>query len=441
MNRKAYRHYVLVTLTLVCTLNYTDGGLMTLLLQPIKEDLQLSDTQLGLLTGIAFGFFYATLGLPIGRWADRGNRVTIASVAIALWGATMMACFFVTNFVQLMMARIVAGVGESGCLPPTYSLVGDYFPAPAARTRAMTVYVLANPLAALLSFVLGGWLSERYSWRVAFFVMGIPAVLIAAIVKMTIGEPRARPVDMLPQQRRMPSIGNVFGALWHQPSARHLGIALVLLFTIGQGLGPWYAAFLMRSHGMGIAELGVWLGLIFGISGVVGIALGGYAAASWLAQDERRQMRLSAITVALLVPCYVLFLFLPKKHDCLIALIVLLIVFGIYMGPTFALMQRLVTDEMRATTLAVVLLFANLIGMGIGPQIVGILSDALVPEFGRDSLRYAMLSMSLVALWSAYHFWQVSRTVTEDLVRVARRNQADGGNRDVVSEHSPLRHA
>ena len=173
MFTERYKRYVLSTLTLVYTLNYVDRGLIVLLLQPIKDDLHLSDTQLGFLTGIAFALFYATLGLPIARWADRGNRVTITSIAIGLWGLTVMSCVFVTNFAQLVLARIAAAVGESGCMPPTYSLVGDYYPAPAGRARAMSIYWLGNPFAALTSFIVGGWLNELYGWRITFFLLGI----------------------------------------------------------------------------------------------------------------------------------------------------------------------------------------------------------------------------------------------------------------------------
>src|ERR1700677_3032404 len=151
MFSEAYKRDVLGALTFVYALNYLDRGLILLLLQPIKDDLHLSDTQLGLLTGLAFGLFYATLGLPMARWADRGNRPTITAIAIAMWGATVMSCVLVTNFVQLVLARIAAAVGEAGCMPTTYSLLGDYFPAPAERTRAMSIYWLASPLAALAS--------------------------------------------------------------------------------------------------------------------------------------------------------------------------------------------------------------------------------------------------------------------------------------------------
>jgi MFS family permease len=425
-----YRRYVLLVLTFVSTLNYLDQGLISLLLQPIKNDLHLSDSQLGFLTGIAFALFYATLGLPIARWADRGNRSTITSLAIALWGATVMLCLWVTNFAQLVLARVAAGVGESGCMPPTYSLVGDYFPQRAERTRAMAFYWMANAVAALISFILGGRLNEIYGWRLTFFIMGTPALLAAVLVKLTVAEPRVSTNRGHVIQRPLPGKSEVARALWRQRSTRHLIFAIVLLYTIGAGLSPWYAAFMMRSHGMSTSELGVWLGSIFGLSGIAGILIGGYVAGRWFANNERGQMRLSAIMIALVVPFFMLFLLLPRKHEALIALIPLSLVFSFFTGPTFALMQRLVVDEMRATTLAVTMLLANLIGMGIGPQIVGTLSDLLNPTFGSDSLRYAMLLTSFVALWAAYHFWQVGRTVREDLLAVPQNEISEA-----VAEH------
>jgi MFS family permease len=424
---EAYKRYVLVTLTLVFTLNFLDRGLVGLLLQPIKDDLHLSDTQMGFLTGIAFGLFYATLGVPIARWADRGNRATITSLAIALWGLTVMLCLFVANFVQLLIARVAAAVGEAGCMPPTYSLVGDYFPKSAERAQAMAIYMLASPLSSLLSLMAGGWLNERYGWRIAFFLMGIPGLLIAPLVKLTIADPRVHAGCERNEERRLPRMTDVFSTLWHRRSCRHLGIAIVLLFTMSLGMGPWYAAFMIRSHGMGTAELGIWFGLIFGIGGIAGTLLGGRVAAEWFAQNERGQMRLSAIVVASLVPCFVLFLLLPQKNYVLISLMLVALAFGCFIGPTFALMQRLVVDDMRSTTLALVMLLANLLGMGVGPQLVGILSDLLQPRLGSDSLRYAMLMVSLVALWAAYHFWQVGETVHEDLLDVSERGMTGAG--------------
>ncbi len=408
-------------MTLVYTLNFLDRGLIILLLQPIKVDLHLSDTQLGFLTGIAFGLFYAVLGLPLARCADRGNRTNLTSMAIGLWGVTVMSCVFISNFVQLVFARIAAAIGEAGCMPPTYSLVGDYFPKSAERTRALSIYMLAGPASSLISFVAGGWAEERVGWRATFFVAGMPALAIALLVRLTVKEPRVDKQTMnAAATAPLPRMSAVLRMLWRQRSSQHLSLAIILLFAMGYGLGPWYGAFMMRSHGMQTAQLGIWLGLIFGISGAAGILLGGYVAARWFADDERGQMRLSAILVALLVPCYVAFLLLPGRNEALLALVPLAVACNCFFGPAFALLQRLVADEARATALAVVMLLVNLIGMGVGPQIVGILSDMLRPALGAESLRYAMLSMSLVSLWAAYHFWQAGQSVMQELSAVKR---------------------
>jgi predicted MFS family arabinose efflux permease len=328
-----------------------------------------------------------------------------------------MLCLLVNNYVQLVLARIAAAFGESGGMPPTYSLAGDYFPEPAARARALAIYNLATPLAALLSYVGGGWLNARYGWRMTFFIMGVPGLLLALIVRMTIKDLRHTTPGAA---RPPPPLAEVLRTLWQQRSTRHLSIALILLYTLGAGVSPWYAAFLIRSHSMTTAEVGVWLGLVFGVIGAAGVLLGGYVAGHWLAEDERGQMRLTALTTASLVPCFALFLLLPSTRGAIFAMVPLVIVFNFFFGPTFALMQRLVVDEMRATTVAIVMLLVNLIGMGIGPQIIGVLSDLLRPALGDNSLRYAILIESLVAFWSAFHFWRVGKTVKEDLELAAR---------------------
>jgi predicted MFS family arabinose efflux permease len=305
-------------------------------------------------------------------------------------------------------------------MPPTYSLLGDYFDQPRERTQAMAVYWLANPVAALFSFVGGGWLNQRYGWRMTFFLVGIPALLVAVLVKLTIVEPRAQVNRLEIVNQPAPRISKVLIRLWQQQSSRNLSLAIVVLWTMGLGLAPWYAAFMIRSHGMGTSELGIWLGIIVGVSGVIGVLSGGYLASRWLAEDERAQTRLSAVMIACLVPGFALFLLLPIKQYALIALMPVIAIFNFILGPTFSLMQRLVPNEMRATTLAVVMLVANLIGMGVGSQVVGILSDLMMPRLGSDSLRYAILIVSSLAFLASYYFWRVGNTVTEDLAAVSR---------------------
>ncbi|MDT9598348.1 spinster family MFS transporter [Sphingosinicella rhizophila] len=418
MTGPVYRRYVLGVATTVYGLNLVDRGVIQILLEPIKQDLSLSDTQLGFLTGIAFGLFYAIAGIPIARLADRGNRATITSVAIGLWALTVMSVVFVTNFLGLLAARVAAAVGEAGCKPPTYSLIGDYFPKPAERTRAMAIFWLGGPIASLVSYALGGWLSEIYGWRLTFFVMGLPGLLLALIVFTTIKDPRtARTVEDRSDPER-PGMWAVFRHLWVSKSCRNILIGLTLLFTMCFGMNPWYASFLIRSHGMETSTIGVALGLIFSLGGVAGILLGGYIGSNRLADDERAQLRWSGLAIACVMPFFIGFLLLPTKLLALAALVPLQIVLNLFFAPTFALLQRLVPENMRATSLSIIMLFANLIGMGVGPQMVGILSDGLNPSFGVDSLRYAMLAMTIVALWSGYHFWAAGRSVRSDLVEV-----------------------
>lgn len=409
----AYKNYVLIIMTTVYTVNLIDRQLIGLLLQPIGEEFQLTDTQLGFLTGIAFGLFYATLGVPIARWADRGNRVTITSLAIGLWGLTVSACMLVTTFGQLVAARVAASIGESGCKPPTYSLVGDYFPTTRERTRAMSIYWLAGPLAGLIAYVLGGWLNALVGWRMTFFLIGLPGLALAVLVKLTIREPRAEDPTRI-SQPPMP-LPQVFNVIRHQKSIRNLAIALILVFTMFYGVSPWNLVFLMRSHGMGSVELGIWWGFLSGAAGVGATLLGGYVSNRWYAGNERGQMRLCAFSVAMAAIPYLAFLLVGQRHVAVSLLAAWYFSLTAVAAPTFSAMQRLVPEQMRATVMAMIMLFCNLIGMGIGPQFIGILSDLLRPEYGGDSLRYAMFFVIGLMIWASYHFWQVSTVVTRDL--------------------------
>lgn len=419
MFRPTYKRYVAALLTLVYTFSQVDQILMGVALQPLQHDLVLSDTQIGVVTGIVFGLFYATLGIPVARWSDYGNRSRIAAFAIGLWGLTVMSCTAVEGFLPLVLARVAAAIAAAACMPPTYSLLGDYFQRPAERMRAMAVYSMANPLSGLVGYIVGGWLTDAFGWRSAFLIMGIPGLLLAALLKLTVTEPR-----MSGHRVDGPGLGKshvrqAVRTLWQRQSSRHLGIGIILIFTMGWGLNPWYAAFMIRSHGMGTVEVGLWLGVVFGVSGVVGIVLGGYVASRWFSDNEPGQMRLTAVLFAATVPLLGLFLLLPDAHGALTALGLSLIAANFFFGPAFALMQRLALPEMRATQLAIVMLLANLIGMGVGAEAVGIVSDVLKPVLGGDSLRYGMLAVSLVAMGSSYHFWRVGRTVKEDLLAVS----------------------
>jgi len=407
---EAYKRYVLIVLTIVLTVSYLDTSLITVLLQPIKVDLSLNDSQLGLLTGIAFAFFYATLGIPIARWADRGNRVSIAAIAIGLWGLTLGLSLFIGNFFQLFVGRVAAGVGQAGCFPPMYSLLGDYFPEPQEKTRAMAILMLAQPISAMGLF-LSGWMEVHFGWRLAFVAIGILGVLAAALLKVSVREPRRRRIHA--SKPGVP-FSSVLSAVWHQRSFRHLTFAMMILFVVGQGLNPWYAAFLVRSHGMNTEQVGAWLTVIMALGLSSGTLLGGYIANRLFAGREDLQMRVNALVLICTVPCSALFLLAPLGA-ALTGLLLVQIAFGYFIGPTLALIQRLVDQRMRATAFALLMLAANLVGMGIGPQLVGVLSDLSTPLLGMDALRFSMLAVSILSLWASREFICVAHTVIRDL--------------------------
>lgn len=416
MFSSAYKRYALILLTSAYGVTLLDRGLMFMLLQSIKEDLQLSDTQLGFVNGIAFAVFYATLGVPIARWADRGNRINIISLALAVWSMTVMVCLFVTNFVQFMFSRILAGIGDSGCRPPMYSVLGDYFPEPAERTRAMYINEMCSPVVGLLTFFTAGWMNETFGWRMALFLAGVPGLLMAVIVKWTLVEPPRQHQVIEQAPPTLPPFRSVLRFMWQQQSCRHLTIAMVLIFTMGQGLMTWQTAFMIRQHGMGTTELGLWMGMIHGVGSTVGLLAGSYVLTRWFAHNERGQMRLAAFAAAASVPFYVSFLMLPGKHQALIVLIPQALVYSAFLPATLILLQRLVPDETRATVLMIMMFFANMIGMGVGPQLVGMLSDLLRSITQAEALREAMLLVSFLGFWAAYHLWRVAGTIHTDLI-------------------------
>jgi MFS family permease len=283
----------------------------------------------------------------------------------------------------------------------------------------MYVYDAAGPAAALLSYTLAGWLNEVYGWRLTFLLVSIPCLLLAVLFKYTIIEPREeRSIQHRPP--RVPPLREVIAAVWRQRSCRHITIAFVLIFIMSSGLAPWKAAFMIRSHGFGTAELGAWMGMIAIGGSAVGLLAGSYVVGRWFGDNERGQLRMCALTIALAVPFFVIYLTLPNRYLALSAQLPQLLLINSFLPAAFALIQRLVPDEMRATVLSVVMTLANLVGMGIGPQLVGVLSDLLAPALGIHSLRYGMLIVSLIVLWAAYHLWLAARTVRQDLSRMTQ---------------------
>lgn len=416
--RTAYKHYLLILLTLVGVLNYLDRYVLALLLEPIKHDLQLSDSQLGFLTGFAFALFYAVAGIPLARWADRGNRNTVIAVTTGLWSSMVAVCGLVGNYWQLLLARVGVAVGEAGCMPSAQSLIADFFDR-SERPKAMAIYVMFGPLAIILGYTLGGWLGEMYGWRIAFIAVGLPGVLVALLVKLTVKEPR---LSMPVSSQVAPPVNIVMKQLWRRKSFRHFFPGFCVAFFFNMGIYQWMPTFFIRSHAMTMSEVGTWLALTSGGGGLLGAYLGGWLATRFAYRKEALQMRCAGVAVALSGILFSLGYLSSSKVISLSCVALVSILFGIIAGPVFAVLQSLTPERMRAVTLALLFFFANLIGFGLGPWVTGILSDALYDRYGQESLRYALVILSPGYIWAAYHYWHVGDTVEAD-IRIVEQSQ------------------
>jgi MFS transporter, Spinster family, sphingosine-1-phosphate transporter len=429
-----YRGYLLAVLLSIYAFNFVDRFALGLVLNDIKADLHLTDAQLGLLGGIAFALFYSIMGIPIARWADRGNRVTIISVTAALWSVMVALCGMATTFTQLILIRVGVGIGEAGCVPPAHSLIADYY-AREDRPRASAMYQQGVNIGVVVAYLGAGWLTQLYGWRNMFILMSLPGFVLAALSWWTVREPRrwraatgaAAGVSVSMQPRagiesggrtEAPPLAVVAKTLWANRSFRHVLVGFSLWYFFGYGVTNWQPAFFERSFGLSTGELGSWFAVAFGVCGLLGTHWGGAWATRYAPNDERLQLRFMAVIN--LAFNGVLWSFIYLAHDYRSALVLTGIgALGgaLIFGPLFATLQTLVPAHMRAMAIAVVLLCANLIGMGLGPLAVGLLSDALAPHFGIESLRYALLALCPGYLWVSWHFWRAGHTVARDIER------------------------
>lgn len=421
MRQASYKNYLLVLLMLILAFNSVDRVALGIVFQDIKADLHLTDTQLGFLTGIAFALFYSVMGIPIARWADRGNRVKIISITTMLWSAAVVLSGMATTFVQMLLVRIGVAVGEAGCVPPAHSLIADHFTR-AERPKAAAQYMLGLPLALTVGYLVAGWLNQFWGWRATFVLLGLPGIALAALAHFTLREPRCLPSGNLSAQSTAvagPSFSEACIALWTNITFRHLLICFSVWNLFGYGLLQWQPAFFMRSHGLQTGELGTWFALIYGVGGGLGVYLGGEWAGRYAAEKERQQLRACAVAFAFFAVLNV-YAYLVSNHYLALGALAIAALTNVVQGPILAVIQTLVEPRMRAMSIALVYLFSNLIGMGLGPMAAGVLSDALRPWLGEESLRYALVMLCPGYLWAAWHLLRAGRTVEQDL-RVATR--------------------
>jgi MFS family permease len=369
------RVYVLVLLTIIYTCNFIDRSILGVLAQPIKAELGLSDTQLGMLSGISFAILYSTLGLPIARLAERHNRVTIISVSVAVWSAFTALCGLASGFAQLFLARVGVGIGEAGCSPPAQSLISDYFP-PQNRATALAVYSLGLPFGMLFGALAGGWIAEAFGWRAAFAVVGLPGLALAVLARLTIPEPPRGRYDPAPASLETPPFSAVMRRLFGQPAFVSLIIGITLAAFALYGGGAFFVPFLLRGDfGLGLGEAATAYGLFVGVAAALGVALGGLLTDRAAVHGRRFYALIPGLGFLAAGPLFAL-AFLQADLMVLAGLAVLpLVLQHLFFGPSYALTHGLVDARMRASATAILFLPATLLGLGFGPPFVGWLSD------------------------------------------------------------------
>ena len=412
---------MLWTLLIVYTLNFLDRQIVNILAEPIKRDLQLSDTALGLLAGPAFAVFYAVLGIPIARYADRAstNRVALISVSLALWSAMTALCGVAQNFVQLLLARIGVGVGEAGCTPAAHSLLTDSVP-PEKRSSAIAFFGLGVPIGSLFGLIIGGIVNDLYGWRAALFLVGAPGLLLALILPMIIREPRRTDGPVRDAAQNGPKkvelrVSEAFREVFSSRAYLYIFIAASFTAFLSYGKGLWTISFFIRSHGLSTTQAGLAMAVALGIAGVIGTLLGGKMADKFGKDNKRHLLTFPAVGMAIAAPILFAGYWVDDWRIAVALLIVPTILNSAYYGPAYACVQGLVRPEARAMAASMVVFGQNLIGLGMGPLLFGMLSDALIPVAGQDSVRWVLFGAAWLGIIPAFFFWRASLRLKAEL--------------------------
>ena len=407
------RTVALLLLVVVYTFNFIDRQIVGILAVPIKADLGLSDTELGLMGGLAFALFYTGLGIPVAMLADRFSRTWIMTGALVIWSAMTAVCGLANNFCQLFLARLGVGVGEAGGVAPAYSLISDYFPAQ-QRARALSIYSFGIPIGSALGIVFGGLIASKVDWRYAFFAVGLAGIFIAPVFRLVVKEPPRGGFDPVRAERAPPGLAELFRTLASKPSFWLVSLGAASSSMMGYGLFFWLPSFFVRSYGLSLLDASLFFGAIVFLGGLVGIWAGGWLG-DRLGQAKRsRYLTVPAIAFCITIPFYVVALFSPNLTLTFFVLLVPTAMGLVWLGPVLATIQHLVRPDMRATASAVFLFINNLIGIGLGTWALGALSDALAQRFAEDSLRYSILAGGVFYLVAALLLWIASHWLERD---------------------------
>ncbi len=425
-----FPRYAIGLLFVIYALSFLDRQIVNILAEPIKRDLGLADWQMGATTGFAFALLYTTMGVPVARLADRFNRSRIIAVALLIWSGFTALCGLSASFVQLLLFRIGVGLGEAGCSPPAQSLIAD-ITTKATRARAFAIYAMGVPIGSLLGMVVGGFAVEAWGWRGAFFLVGLPGVIVALLAFATLKDPRSKhSAEMVAKARaETPPLGAAIREMLSKPSFWWTSMGTALTAFVGYGQQAFLASFFIRNHadqidalaasfGMGrMAFLGVTLGLMYGIAGSTGSYLGGALTDRYAARTAKVYSVVPAIGTFAACPLYIAALLLPSATWALLLLLLPTVFKNMYFGPVFTSIQGVVNERSRATATAVFLMVLNIFGLGLGPISIGALSDILSTSMGEaEGLRWAMIILTAMSILSGLCFWRAGKTLGKDLV-------------------------
>jgi predicted MFS family arabinose efflux permease len=423
----AYRSYVVWLLFLIAVVNYFDRQIINILAEQIKHDLGLADWQLGLLTGLAFAALYTFFGIPVALFADRSNRARIVAGSLAAWSFFTATCGLAQNFTQLFLSRLLVGLGEAGCQPPSLSLISEYAPRE-TRAKAMGVYALGIPAGSLIALTVGGVLSETLGWRAAFLIAGAPGLLLALVAFLTLRDPRSRRAAGPAPAR---SVRSSFLALRSNRVFWWLSLGSASMALVSYGQLAFFGSFFLRVHKPGLAGLsadlhqatgltlgplglvGVGLGVVIGLAGLIGAFLGGQLGQWFSAKTPSALMWVPAIAAPLCVPFYLAAFMAPSAPLAFLLLFVPKLIGSVWLAPTFAALQGVVPPDVRATASAVQSSVVLLIGLGLGPVAVGAASDALSSTgLGEaEGVRWALMGTSSICIVAALFFTAAARAM------------------------------
>jgi MFS family permease len=423
-----YRYYVLGVLFLTYAVNVMDRGVLGVLLESIKHEFSLNDLQIGFLSSLPFAFFYATLGVPIAALADRTVRRNVLAACCALWSVATAACGMAVNFSTLLVGRALTGVGEAGGTPPSHSLISDYF-SRATRATALSIYALGVPLGTMLGNFIAGRGNDHYGWRTTFILAGVPGLVIALVVWLTVREPPRGMAELGARTTKVaaPPVREGLKFLWSYPSFRHMCVAAGLHSVVWYAGSQLNGSFFRRVHEMSAQEAGDRLAL-FAALGAIGTFLGGLLADRLATQknDRRWYMWVPGIATLVMVP-FQFTSYLSGDLDVVIpSFVFMTILASMFFGPSFAVSQMLGTLRTRALATSILLFVQTFVGLGLGPLVAGALSNSMASSFGEaTSLRYALVIVGIANIWATAHYMIGARTIRQNVAATEAINRSE----------------